>query len=114
MNRLRSAATALLLPALAATAAFAATTRRLPPKKTAELFDAPALPRVDVGPRRDARPARARLFRSPADAYGRALAVAGASRTKEFLPHESHGYRARESVLHTLAEMVERANRFCR
>ena len=30
------------------------------------------------------------------------------------LPHESHGYRARESVLHTLAEMVERANRFCR
>jgi len=23
------------------------------------------------------------------------------------LPHESHGYRARESVLHTLAEMVD-------
>ena len=24
-----------------------------------------------------------------------------------FLPHESHGYRARESVLHTLAEMID-------
>ena len=23
------------------------------------------------------------------------------------LPHESHGYRARESVLHTQAEMIE-------
>ena len=23
------------------------------------------------------------------------------------LPHESHGYRARESVMHTLAEMTE-------
>jgi dipeptidyl aminopeptidase/acylaminoacyl peptidase len=27
------------------------------------------------------------------------------------LPHESHGYRARESVLHTLAEMIEWADR---
>ena len=24
-----------------------------------------------------------------------------------YLPNESHGYRARESVLHTLAEMIE-------
>ena len=28
------------------------------------------------------------------------------------LPHESHGYRARESVLHTLAEMFEWANKY--
>jgi dipeptidyl aminopeptidase/acylaminoacyl peptidase len=28
------------------------------------------------------------------------------------LPHESHGYRARESVLHTLAEMVEWMDRY--
>ena len=28
------------------------------------------------------------------------------------LPHESHGYRARESVLHTLAEMLEWADRY--
>jgi dipeptidyl aminopeptidase/acylaminoacyl peptidase len=28
------------------------------------------------------------------------------------LPHESHGYRARESVLHVLAEMFEWAERY--
>ena len=28
------------------------------------------------------------------------------------LPHESHGYRARESVLHVLAEMFEWADRY--
>ena len=28
------------------------------------------------------------------------------------LPHEAHGYRARESVLHTLAEMIEWADRW--
>jgi dipeptidyl aminopeptidase/acylaminoacyl peptidase len=28
------------------------------------------------------------------------------------LPHESHGYAARESVLHTLAEMFEWGDRF--
>jgi dipeptidyl aminopeptidase/acylaminoacyl peptidase len=30
------------------------------------------------------------------------------------LPHESHGYRARESVLHTLAEMIEWADRYAK
>ncbi|HEX9189660.1 MAG TPA: prolyl oligopeptidase family serine peptidase [Vicinamibacteria bacterium] len=30
------------------------------------------------------------------------------------LPHESHGYRARESVLHALAEMIEWADRWAR
>jgi dipeptidyl aminopeptidase/acylaminoacyl peptidase len=30
------------------------------------------------------------------------------------LPHESHGYRARESVLHTLAEMIEWADRWAK
>jgi dipeptidyl aminopeptidase/acylaminoacyl peptidase len=30
------------------------------------------------------------------------------------LPHESHGYRGRESVLHTLAEMIEWADRFAK
>jgi hypothetical protein len=28
------------------------------------------------------------------------------------LPHESHGYRARESVLHVLAEMFDWADRY--
>ena len=28
------------------------------------------------------------------------------------LPHESHGYRARESVLHTLAEMIDWFDRY--
>lgn len=30
------------------------------------------------------------------------------------LPHESHGYRARESVLHTLAEMMDWADRYAK
>jgi dipeptidyl aminopeptidase/acylaminoacyl peptidase len=30
------------------------------------------------------------------------------------LPNESHGYRARESVLHTLAEMIEWADRWAK
>jgi len=30
------------------------------------------------------------------------------------LPHESHGYRARESVLHTLAEMIEWADQWAK
>ena len=30
------------------------------------------------------------------------------------LPHEAHGYRARESVLHTLAEMIEWADRWAK
>jgi dipeptidyl aminopeptidase/acylaminoacyl peptidase len=30
------------------------------------------------------------------------------------LPHEGHGYRARESVMHTLAEMTDWLNRYCK
>jgi dipeptidyl aminopeptidase/acylaminoacyl peptidase len=30
------------------------------------------------------------------------------------LPNEAHGYRARESVLHTLAEMIEWADRWAK
>jgi dipeptidyl aminopeptidase/acylaminoacyl peptidase len=41
-------------------------------------------------------------------------AIRGNGGTARFvlLPHEAHGYRARESVLHTLAEMVEWADRY--
>jgi len=28
------------------------------------------------------------------------------------LPNEAHGYRARESILHTLAEMLDWADRY--
>jgi dipeptidyl aminopeptidase/acylaminoacyl peptidase len=30
------------------------------------------------------------------------------------LPHEAHGYAARESVLHTIAEMLNWANEFAK
>ena len=42
------------------------------------------------------------------------LAVKGNGGTARLvmLPHESHGYRARESVLHVLAEMFEWADRY--
>jgi dipeptidyl aminopeptidase/acylaminoacyl peptidase len=43
--------------------------------------------------------------------YG-ALKGHGATVRYVVLPHESHGYRARESVLHTLAEMVEWMDRY--
>jgi len=36
-----------------------------------------------------------------------ALKGNGATARLIMLPNESHGYRARESVMHTLAEMVE-------
>jgi dipeptidyl aminopeptidase/acylaminoacyl peptidase len=38
----------------------------------------------------------------------------GATARYVVLPHESHGYRARESVLHTLAEMIEWADRWAK
>jgi dipeptidyl aminopeptidase/acylaminoacyl peptidase len=36
-----------------------------------------------------------------------ALKGHGATARLVFLPHESHGYRAKESILHTLAEMID-------
>ena len=36
-----------------------------------------------------------------------ALQANGATARLVLLPHESHGYAARESILHTLAEMLE-------
>jgi dipeptidyl aminopeptidase/acylaminoacyl peptidase len=41
-----------------------------------------------------------------------ALRGSGGTARLVMLPHEAHGYRARESVLHTLAEMIEWADRF--
>jgi dipeptidyl aminopeptidase/acylaminoacyl peptidase len=41
-----------------------------------------------------------------------ALKGHGATARYVVLPHESHGYRARESVMHTLAEMVEWMDRY--
>jgi dipeptidyl aminopeptidase/acylaminoacyl peptidase len=41
-----------------------------------------------------------------------ALKGNGATARLVMLPHESHGYAARESVLHTLAEMFEWGDRF--
>ena len=38
----------------------------------------------------------------------------GATARYVVLPHASHGYRARESVLHTLAEMIEWADRWAK
>jgi dipeptidyl aminopeptidase/acylaminoacyl peptidase len=43
-----------------------------------------------------------------------ALRGHGATARYVVLPHESHGYRARESVLHTLAEMIEWADRWAK
>ncbi len=42
-----------------------------------------------------------------------ALKGHGAPSKLVILPHESHGYRARESVMHTLYEMDEWLQRFC-
>ena len=44
--------------------------------------------------------------------FYQALAAHGATAKLVLLPHESHGYRARESVLHVLAECFEWAERF--
>ena len=41
-----------------------------------------------------------------------ALKGHGATVRYVVLPHEAHGYRARESVLHTLAEMTEWMDRY--
>jgi dipeptidyl aminopeptidase/acylaminoacyl peptidase len=40
------------------------------------------------------------------------LQANGATARLVLLPHESHGYRARESVLHVLAEMFEWADKY--
>ncbi len=44
--------------------------------------------------------------------FYQALQAHGATARLTLLPHESHGYRARESVLHTLWEMLNWAERF--
>ena len=41
-----------------------------------------------------------------------ALTGQGATTRFVLLPHESHGYKGRESVLHTLWEMTEWLNRY--
>lgn len=41
-----------------------------------------------------------------------AIKGSGGTARLVMLPHESHGYRARESVLHTLAEMFDWANKY--
>ena len=41
-----------------------------------------------------------------------ALKGHGATVRSVVLPHESHGYRARESVMHTLAEMIDWMDRY--
>ncbi len=43
-----------------------------------------------------------------------ALQAHGATARLVLLPHESHGYAARESILHTLAEMLEWSDRYVR
>jgi dipeptidyl aminopeptidase/acylaminoacyl peptidase len=43
-----------------------------------------------------------------------AIRGSGGTARLVMLPHESHGYRARESVLHTLAEMIEWADRWAK
>lgn len=44
--------------------------------------------------------------------FYQALQAGGATARLVLLPHESHGYRSRESVLHVLAEMFEWADRY--
>jgi len=41
-----------------------------------------------------------------------AIQATGGTARLVILPHESHGYRARESILHVLAEMLDWADRF--
>jgi dipeptidyl aminopeptidase/acylaminoacyl peptidase len=43
-----------------------------------------------------------------------AIRAHGGTARLVMLPHEAHGYRARESVLHTLAEMLEWADRYAK
>ncbi|MDX1933790.1 MAG: prolyl oligopeptidase family serine peptidase [Capsulimonadales bacterium] len=46
--------------------------------------------------------------------FYQALQATGATARLVLLPHESHGYRARESVLHTLYEMFSWADRYAK
>ena len=41
-----------------------------------------------------------------------AIKGSGGTARLVLLPHEAHGYRARESVLHVLAEMIEWADKY--
>ena len=52
-------------------------------------------------------------FPMQSERFYAALKGHGAPSKLVILPHESHGYRARESVMHTLYEMDEWLQRFC-
>lgn len=53
-------------------------------------------------------------FTIQSERFYQALQANGATARLVLLPHESHGYRARESVLHTLAEMFAWADRYAK
>lgn len=52
-------------------------------------------------------------FPMQSERFYAALKGHGAPCKLVILPHESHGYRARESVMHTLHEMDQWLQRFC-
>jgi len=52
-------------------------------------------------------------FPMQSERFYAALKGHGAPCKLVILPHESHGYRARESVMHTLYEMDQWLQRFC-
>ncbi|MEI6430592.1 MAG: prolyl oligopeptidase family serine peptidase [bacterium] len=51
-------------------------------------------------------------FTMQSERFFQALQANGATARLVLLPHESHGYRSRQSVLHTLAEMIDWANKY--
>jgi dipeptidyl aminopeptidase/acylaminoacyl peptidase len=53
-------------------------------------------------------------FPVQSERFYQALQANGATARLVMLPHESHGYAARESILHTLAEMFDWADRFAK
>ena len=53
-------------------------------------------------------------FPIQSDRFYRALSGHGATVRYVTLPYEAHGYTARESVLHTVAEMLNWANEWVR
>jgi dipeptidyl aminopeptidase/acylaminoacyl peptidase len=53
-------------------------------------------------------------FPLQSERFYQALKGHGATVRYVVLPHETHGYRARESVLHTLAEMIDWMERYVR
>lgn len=53
-------------------------------------------------------------FTIQSERFFQALQASGATSRLVLLPHESHGYRARESVLHVLAEMFAWADKYAK